>query len=112
MNKRDSRRSSIKKSSQNDFQIIEENKLNNPKVDNKERKQMITVLRNNSKILTQQEKSLNTKFQRVRKEEGMKPIRLAGDLKVYHTVDKKNESERMQISESRGRSSYNNKFRV
>ena len=42
----------------------------------------------------------------------MKPIRLAGDLKVYHTVDKKNESERMQISESRGRSSYNNKFRV
>ena len=54
--KRSIKNSSIHKFSQNDFQVIQENELKNPNIDAKQRKEMITVLRNNSKILTHQER--------------------------------------------------------
>lgn len=90
------RRSSIQKSAQIDFQLIEKAKLLKPKVNKEERKEMITVLKNNSKALTQQEKSLEKKVQRGRKDALIKVSKPRGQLSNY----KHNEHEVMKINDS------------
>ncbi|CAI2386846.1 unnamed protein product [Moneuplotes crassus] len=90
------RRSSIQKSAQMNFQLIEKAKLLKPKVNKEERKEMISVLKNNSKALTQQEKSLEKRAQRGRKDALIKVSKPRGQLNNY----KHNESEAMKINDS------------
>ena len=63
---------------------------------------MITVLRNNSKILTQQEKSLNIKLHQLKKEDPLKRNRLMGDIQNYHTNQERNDSLKTHTSGSKG----------
>lgn len=51
------------------FKVIEQTALKDPNLNEQQRKEMITVLRNNSKILTQQEKSLNSKMRGMNKQD-------------------------------------------
>jgi hypothetical protein len=65
---------------------------------------MISVLRNNTKVLTQQERSLTNKFQRSKQEELSNSQLLPNDMRFGQSIQSKNEEAKLSDSGSKGRS--------
>lgn len=96
------KRPSIHKFSKPDFKIIKEDDLKNPNIGQKKRKQMITVLRNNSKVLNLQERDLNSKLTRL-KNDNENPFNMRiENMKMENRIGKRNDSLNANSSESKG----------
>lgn len=102
------KKGSIPKLPNSNFKVIEQNDLNNPNIDEKQRKEMITVLRNNSKILTQQERSLNSKIQRIKNDDSSRSHFVLSENKLNKAAYlKQGDVQKQTDSGSKGNVSLN-----
>lgn len=87
-----------------DFRIIPQTDISNSKMNEKQRKEMISVLRNNSKILSQKERTLNCKIHKKNTDDNNKSQYLKPDNKLnQQLVANRNPNTILFENNSRGK---------